>query len=286
MKKLILLSLLLLPLHTLAEQVYVNNDWLSKNLTQKDLVVIDMSEDPQYQRFHIPGAVQLPYHVLNHRTRQGVSLSIGSQKIAQLLGLLGITPTTNIIIYDDMGGLHAARLYWELDRIGHPQKAILNGGLVQWILTGKPVNNTPVQPKAVAYTLQSGGVNNLASLDDLQNSNSVLVDVRTEEEYLGQAQHKRSGHVPGARWWEWQQAVDFERGFVLKAENELVSSLQNILGKDKQRAVTLYCQSGHRAAHSYTILRQLGYNNVRVYDGSMAEYQQQANLPLKLGNQP
>ena len=47
-----------------------------------------------------------------------------------------------------------------------------------------------------------------------------------------------------------------------------------------------YCRSGHRAAHAYLTLRNLGYENVKVYANSMNEYAVTRDAPLKQGKAP
>ena len=54
---------------------------------------------------------------------------------------LGITPVTQVVMYDDAGGAAAARMWWMLRWIGHEQAAVLNGNLQAWQLAGNEVNN-------------------------------------------------------------------------------------------------------------------------------------------------
>lgn len=280
----------LLPLPVSASPVLVETNWLADNLAAKDIAVVDMSDAMQYSRFHIPGARHLPYNMLNRVTRKRVSLSIGSRNIARVLGQLGIKPKTHIIIYDDIGGLHAARLFWELERLGHPKVSILNGGLVKWILEGRKVVAQPVRVAATHYPLpDSGGKNNLAELDDLttkKRTDTILLDVRSEEEYIGHPRQKVSGHIPGAHWWNWEENVNFEQAFQLQSDDRLRKRAAGLKLNDRKQDIILYCQSGHRAAHTYFTLRKLGYDRVRVYDGSMAEYSQRKAADLTRGKAP
>jgi len=269
----------------------VSTSWLAKNLDKPDLVLIDMDESMQYQRFHIPGARHLPYAAINRRNKMNVSLSIGAKGLRQVLGQMGISSRSLVIIYDDFGGLHAGRLYWELTRLGHSQVAILNGGLVQWIHEGRKVTQAITPIKATSYALpadHASGEPNLASLEDVLHrpANSVLLDVRSKEEYTGTPRAKRSGHIPGARWWAWDNSVDFAQGFKLKADGELKRQLKRLGLLKTDTPVILYCHSAHRASQTYYTLRKLGFSKVKVYDGSMAEYGIRKDLPLKTGMAP
>jgi thiosulfate/3-mercaptopyruvate sulfurtransferase len=55
---------------------------------------------------------------------------------ARRLGELGIGDQHLVVAYDDAGGSIAARLWWMLDNLGHPNAAILDGGIQAWIEAG------------------------------------------------------------------------------------------------------------------------------------------------------
>ncbi|WP_126454321.1 sulfurtransferase [Sulfuriflexus mobilis] len=270
------------------KSVYVEQDWLAKNLGNKEIVVVDMtSEDVQYLRYHIPGAVRLSYQDIVTRRKDKVSVRLPDTQLVKVLGAIGIRPDQHVVIYDDMAGLNAGRLFWELERIGHQKVSVLRGGLVQWVLAGRKVDNLPVKPTAVQYPLAAGGRNNEASLAAVTAASAggqaVLLDVRSQEEYAGHPKYPRSGHVPGAKWASWEDNVDFGNGFVPKRSDLLMNKLHALGVKDKDASVIVYCRSGHRASQSYLTLRDLGFSAVQLYDGSMAEYARQPGLPLVKG---
>lgn len=275
-----------------ASETIVDTQWLKTNIDNPNIVLIDMSDETQYQRFHIKNAIQLPYHILNQNLKNGVSLSIGSNNIVKLLGLLGISSTSHVVIYDDIGGLNAGRLFWELERIKHPNVSLLNGGLVKWILDGNPVTATPFQPKTKTnYPLPKVLNNNILAtindvLPDSRATNTLLIDVRSQAEYIGNVKQRRSGHIPGAKLWSWDNAVSFDDQFKFKPKKLLEAELSKIGLIQKQQPVILYCRSAHRASQSYATLRSLGFKNVKVYDGSMKQYEVSVNAPLTKGSNP
>jgi len=287
---LFLLSLFLLPQTAFARQWLVDTDWLAHNMNSSNIAIVDMSDSMQYTRFHIPAARHLPYNAITRPNKKRISLSIGNRQIMQVLGQLGIKPEMHIIIYDDIGGLNASRLFWELERIGHQQVSLLDGGLVKWILEGKQVVARHAQyPKTIYRPTDSSGYNNLATLDDLtatKNSTPVLLDVRSKEEYTGHPRQKGTGHIPGAHWWHWEDNVSFENAFQIQSADTLTQRAKSLGLGDKQQPVIVYCRSGHRAAHSYFTLRSRGYRNVKLYDGSMAEYSLARPGRMKQGEKP
>ena len=292
LKKLLLVLLFLNSNFVLAAPSFlVDVNWLEKNLKSPSVRLIDMSDDTQYQRFHIPGATHLPYAAINTRNKKGVSLSVGQNHIIKILGLLGIESKHHIVIYDDMGGLHAGRFFWELEKIGHKNISIVNGGLVKWILSGKKVTADSQNVKPVQYvTNMKSARNNTVTLNEILkgsfNNKNILLDVRSKDEYVGHPRYPRTGHIPNAKWLEWSEAVNFEDAFKLKSAATLKKQLQNIGVSKSNTPITLYCQSAHRASQSYFTLRQLGFKNVKIYDGSMSEYSKIKSAPLNKGLTP
>ncbi len=287
---LILVFALLSLSQSYAATVLIDSKELQNKLNNNDLVIIDMSDETQYQRFHLPNALYLPYRAINQRNKKHVSKSIGSDNIVKLLSYMGITEKSDIVIYDDMGGLHASRLYWELERLGHKKLAILNGGLVSWVLNNYKVTNKVVNPTKATYTASKSSSNTLASLADItaasKDPKTIILDVRSKEEYFGNPKNRRSGHIPGAKWFPWQQSVNFEDGFKQQKPADIMKNLQTVGVTDKNAEVIVYCQSGHRASQTYMTLKNLGFTKVRLYDGSMAEYGQALSSPLIKGANP
>ncbi len=271
--------------------VLVDVDWLHKNLNNKDLVVVDMSDRFQYQRFHIPGAVHLPYHAINRRLKNGVSLRVDDRRLTAVLGGLGIERKTHVVLYDDLGGLNAGRLFWELERLGHPKVSVLNGGLVSWILQGHKVDNRLSVRKKTVYRLPDGfkpknNLIDLAGVKGLNTKKTFLLDVRTRLEYMGTKKDPRSGHIPGALWWPWSDSIDLSRGFKHREPAELLKSLAKIGVRDKKTPIVVYCRSGHRAAQAYMTLRFLGFSDVKLYDGSILEYATDKSVAFNQGLAP
>lgn len=285
-------SVLLCTGVALAAPVLVDGAWLEEHIQDSQVVIVDMTDDDlQYTRFHLPGAVRLAYHeLLQPRGPGKPPARLDDAQFAALLGRLGIARNTHVVIYDDMGGLNAGRLFLELERIRHPAVSVLDGGLVKWILEGWRVDNVPHLRKPASYRSGKAQRANLATLAEVKQASTqsapVLLDVRSRDEYSGSPKDKRSGHIPGARWWPWEQAINMENGFTFRETDRLESSLGQFGLRDKLVPLILYCQSGHRASQSYLTLRHLGFENVRVHTGSMLEYALDAAAALTRGAVP
>jgi len=178
---------------------------------------------------------------------------LADEELFALLGRSGIVRDSHVVIYDDLGGLNAGRLFLELERLQHPAVSVLDGGLVKWVLDGRSVDNRPVTRRPVRYLAPGGRRASLATIEEVKQpsaTDALLLDVRSREEYQGDPKQPRSGHVPGARWWPWEQAIRMDGGFVMRDARELDASLGRIGLAEKKAPLVLYCRSGHRAAQT------------------------------------
>ena len=84
-------------------------------------------------------------HAVNAVSIDSGSCLASAEDTTQWLGRLGVTPTTMVIVYDDMGGPSAACAWWRIRRAGHQWIAVLDGGWRKW--TGERRFSTVAVPK-------------------------------------------------------------------------------------------------------------------------------------------
>ena len=221
--------------------IFVSTEWVNQH--QEKLVLIDLSSQSSYQKFHLPNAIWVNYAWLI-RPQNGIALSGGVDYMVQVLSELGIKNEDHIVIYDDMGNLDASRLYWELKKLQHPKVSLMDGGTVAWILDGYKVTQTV--PERLAKTIYRQPKTNLTDtltadqaevLAAIKDSNTILLDIRTEAEYIGNPKQQRSGHIPTAVWFDWTLAVNAYDGFKQDKAQALLKQLAQINIKDKNQPI-------------------------------------------------
>ncbi len=253
--------------------------------SDSSIQIVDARPVEEYEAGHIPGALSLPEGSLAV-TRDGVpKLAADPADLARAFGAAGIAPETTAVVYDAEGGKVGSRLFWLFEYVGHPDVRFLDGGLKAWTSDGFPVTSEvptppesdyPVRPNpAVAITADDVA----AHLDDPQ---VVIIDARSPDEYAGlDIRAERGGHIPGAVLRDWRGNLQ-PNGRLLSL-TRLREYYQGTGALDAE-LVIVYCQSGHRATHTYLALRALGLTTVALYDASWIEWGN-SDRPIETGEE-
>lgn len=252
---------------------------LADHLGAPLLRIVDLNAAPLYLRAHIPGAVALEYASIVAARPPAQAELPPSERLSAVLSAIGVSPEHHVVAYDDEGNGHAARLLWTLDVIGHRGASLLNGGLKAWLAEGRPTESSTPQISPTHYPVHIGtdvAADKNYILAHLNDPSVVLVDARSPGEYAGKMKRAaRAGHIPGAVNFNWTDAMDPKRQLRLKDQAQLRRALEG-LGVTPDKEVITYCQTHHRSAHTYMVLKALGYPRVKAYAGSWSEW---GNLP-------
>jgi len=261
----------------------VETDWLEAHLNDSEIRIVDVRPAAAYAQGHIKNAVPLEESVLRRDDEQSFYLPPAAD-VAALLSRLGIGNATRVVVYDDVGGPQAARLWFVLDHYGHERVSLLNGGWRKWVKEGRPVSTEPASYSRAAFTIGTPRptVCSAASVvESLKNPQVVVLDARSPEEYRGErVQGKRGGHIPGAINVDWRMNLTGGDVTVFKSAEEL-RRLYTSLGITPDKEIITYCHSGGRAAHALFTLRLLGFTRARNYYGSWQEWSGREDLPAE-----
>lgn len=257
---------------------------LARLLDADDTVIIDLSAPPAYARQHIPGAVNVDYAQVTASRPPVMGLLPAAEAFSRLLSAAGITPQSHVIAYDGENGLKASRFLWTLDVIGHERFSLLDGGLQAWLNAHQPVEGEPTTTEPSTYPVsyraepQADMEYILARLHDPA---VVILDVRTSAEFTGADKRaRRAGHIPGAVNVEWSRALIGSGDLRLRPADQLLA-LYAAAGVTPDKEIILHCQTHQRSAHSYIVLKSLGYPRLKGYPGSWSEWGNDSATPVE-----
>jgi thiosulfate/3-mercaptopyruvate sulfurtransferase len=262
----------------------IEPEQLQSCLADPAVLVVDVSNPASYAAGHIPGAVHLDYSDLIRAEPPAMGLMPGEAQLSAVLSRLGLTAERPVIAYDDEGNGRASRLLWTLVVLGHERVSLLNGGIHAWDAAGGSLEAPRHDPSRSDYRARFANPGAVADrdyiLERLGQPDLALLDTRTPGEFTGQDQRAaRSGHIPGAVNLNWTDAMDPQRQWRLQPDPVLRAMLEK-RGVTPDKEVVVYCQTHHRSAHTYWMLRYLGYPRVRGYPGAWSEWGNDPNLPI------
>jgi thiosulfate/3-mercaptopyruvate sulfurtransferase len=240
-----------------------------------------------YQQGHIPGAV---YADLNTDLSSKITATSGRHplpapdQLAQRLGEWGIAPTTQVVVYDDMGGAMASRAWWLLRWLGHDPVALLDGGLPAWIAAGgELIVDLPQVSACAVYPLRLSRdwvVSSEAVQANLSTQAFTLVDARNVERFRGEQEpiDPIAGHVPGAINRPLSDNLN-DQGLFKSASILRDEWLKVLSGCEAVDAIHM-CGSGVTACHNQLAMEVAGLSGSRVYTGSWSEWIRDPGHPV------
>lgn len=265
----------------------------------ENLIIVDVSNHKNahsnYAAKHLKGAIFIDLDTQLADIKADASLG-GRHPLPQLenflttLSLLGISPVSHVIVYDDKNGANAAaRFWWMLRAIGHEKVQVLNGGMQEAEKNQLPMSSgietpRPVQPfQADAWQLPTADMDIVEK--NVQDDNHLVIDVRDAARYNGETEpiDLIAGHIPGAINVPFTENLDQNGLFLPPAE--LKAKYEKILGDIRPENTIVHCGSGVTACHSLLAMAYAGLEIPQLYVGSWSEWSRN-NKPIgtKAGN--
>jgi len=253
-----------------------------------DLGNTDWGEE-QYRAGHIPGAVYA------HLDRDLSGPKTGSNgrhplpdpaQLAATFGRLGIGLKTQVVAYDQTGGIYAARLWWLLRWLGHERAAVLDGGLARWTAEGRPLTQDATQRAAQTFSARPRR-DLWLSADEVdrvrQDPAWRVLDARAPARFRGEVEpiDPVAGHIPGAMNFFIQDAIGPDG--TMRAPDDLRARLAARLGSTPPEQVVAYCGSGVAAAQTVLALEVAGLPGAKIYPGSWSEWVSDPARPVATG---
>jgi len=237
-----------------------------------------------YRAGHLPGAV---YVDLDTELAGPPSPGAGRHPLPPLDELQaaarrwGISRDRGVVVYDNTGGLAAARAWWLLRWAGVSDVRILDGGLGAWRAEGHAEATGQARPRPASDIVLDGGHLPTLTADEAAAlpASGTLLDARAGERYRGETEpvDPRAGHIPGAVSAPTTENLHDGR---FKTEQQLRERFAGLTG-----TVGVYCGSGVTAAHEIAALAVAGID-AALYPGSWSAWSSDPHRPAATGSQP
>ncbi len=253
---------------------------------KRGAVIWDVRSEADYKKGHIPGAVNVGdagQMLRKPNTEDFVEIP----QLERILGQAGIDPAREVLVYGTRAQVFAYFGLYTMQYFGGNNVHVYHDGIDGWRAAGQPIatDTTPTTPIALKLTPRASNYVSTADvMARLKDRNVQLLDVRTPKEFAGDdIRAIRGGHIPGAvnvpyekNWIDpetvaklGQRKVADNAGMSLKPLADLKALYAHM---DPEKETIVYCQSGVRASETATVLADLGFKNVKVYDSSWLGY--------------
>ena len=263
----------------------VTTDWLAAELGKSDLRVIDatmfLPKDgrdarAEFEAEHIPGTVFLDLAEFADFPSEA--------KFASRMQTLGLGDGSRFVVYDNTPLHSAARAWWLLKSFGAHYVALLDGGMPKWKAEGRAIEGGRPEVRHRHFTAQADP-SGLARIADVKGATGLeIVDARSAGRFSGEESEPRpglaSGHIPGSK--------NLPQGQLFNGDGTWMQgdALRNAFegaGVDLGKPMITTCGSGVTAAVLSFGAHLLGKRDVRLYDGSWAEWGADASTPKAVG---
>lgn len=275
-------------------EVLCETDWVAGNLKSGSIRILEVDYDPEnaYRQGHLPGAYLVWWkRDINDPIRRDI---IGKKQFEELMGSVGATADTELVLYGDFNNWFAAFAFWVFQYYGHRKIKIMNGGRKKWELEKREYTKEEPPAQSSRYVANPPDEGVRAYMPDVRRALEkmdimAMVDVRSPKEFSGEitappeypTEHaQRGGHIPGAMNIPWAQAVKDIDGTFKTAEE--LKTLYEGKGITPDKSIICYCRIGERSSHTWFVLKYLlGYPLVRNYDGSWTEWGNMIGNPIE-----
>jgi len=268
-----------MPAVEVVSSLLVTADDLHELLAKKEVLAVDTRSRSLFKKGHIEGAIcfDAAKNLREPPGGENVMNLRSPEDLAREVGKVGIDGSKRTVVYDD-GSMRATLLFAALERIGITNVAVLDGGLEGWEEAGyHTIAGDPSPPPAVTVTPRANdtmAVSNAQLAADKDRMDVILLDVRSIAQHTSLRKHnlaEAAGNIPGSVNLSARAFWSVE-GFMKNPAS--VAWLLESRGITKDKTIITTCNTSQLASGAYFALKYLGYDKVKLHDGSWVSWEQ------------
>ncbi|MFQ5828432.1 MAG: sulfurtransferase [Candidatus Methylomirabilia bacterium] len=277
-------------------ELIVGTSYVEARNDTAGVVLLDARSEKAYRNGHIPGAINLGGRGAAAVLRDGNARVLPVKALEKVLAEAGISRDAEVIVYGLKGDKRMTAPFWILEYLGVERVRAYWGGIDDWKAADLPVATRKHKLPATRFIAKVRGDRYASTAyvrANLGHPAIQIVDARTEEEFAGlDIRAARAGHIPGSLniplEWNWVDPNAAKKLADSRAGNRDGMALKDAKalhelyrGLDPNKEVIIYCQTGTRSTLTYVVLRSLGFEKVRNYDGSWVVWASSPDLPVR-----
>ncbi len=267
----------------------VSPQWVAAHCNDPNIRILDVRQDPHdYFAGHVPNAVHMPDNSLRGPAFGLPNQYLGLRALAATLARAGVRANQKVVVYSEGADvLGATMVAYILERIGHPQVMVMDGGWKAFDATEVGTQAFTLYVPSLLVPIDNSSCRiTLSQVKRLVGKTGVtIIDARPPRAYWGQTTTwMRNGHIPGAITVDWHLLTDPQNPHKFRTLAQLQRLYDN-RGVRKTDQIVLYCGTSREASMEYVVLKHLlGYPKVRLYEGSWTEYSAHPELKIECGS--
>ena len=284
----------------------VSTQWLADNLDKVQVIEIrtdakSFTREPEFETTkdgkkvldefggHIPGSrlflakeLRTEREIGGNKVKYLLPDRATFEKVVQSVGVLADKPIVLVPEGQKISDFNdAARLHILFKAYADTPVALLDGGMVAWLLEGRAWSKDAAAPltttwKATADRFASLVADSPDVAAAMEKKDVQLVDTRSTAMYLGVFKRdyvSAYGHIPGARNVPLETLFVTRGGAIRLLKPETYRAVFQSLGVDPSKPLITYCNSGNDSSLPWFIAYEiLGNAQARNFDGSLHQW--------------
>lgn len=245
--------------------IYVDASYLAGIFDDANVKVIDIRTPDLFAQGHIPGAINIPNALLSIDIDHVRNEIPPREDLEATFAAAGLSYDDTVVIYGDT---IAGRAFIAFDQAGFESVHVLEGGFEAWTGERSTVAVLPTPSDFILDREKVAIVDKEYVLAAIDNPDVFIIDSRGAEGY-------NAGFIPGSHNVPLSLS---HNGAALQSPAALVAAL-DALGITEDSEIIATCGSGNAASNQLAVLRDLGYRNLKLYDGSWNDWNADPNTP-------